>query len=622
MAINITDGFNVLKGTPGVTFSDSSPIDYRMVAANSAARTSILYKYDGMKVFQLDNRMTYVWNSGTSTWSIDIIVGGTGSLNYIPKVTSTSPYLTYGNSPIYASGSFVGINSANPKEYLQIGSYPVSYIGESLPLAFHKGSNAIIGYNWYYNSGDQYFESSSGSSIIRFSGTAGSIYISTREPSAAVFNSSSFFMKNGKVMVGDPSIVTNDALGGVSFLTTGLTNLISGEYLGLGIMNISNSASNKTSVLSFWGRSTTNVNQRVADIYSQIRGSGPDLGNWTKSSLVMKVINRDLSGNATLVHKMELREDGFLFIGPNSNDTVKIISTSPLFPNTLPKLEIMTGDTSGTYNECMVLRHQNIDITAVDRRLGYLMKMSGENNDNESHKMGGVIVESSESWANSPSLYLVTSDKKRMEIDHESYGGNFYFTTPTLSVFQYIPHLTSKIIDRKFIISKNDILVDIHNVGSNGIGDSGNHVNPWNYQAIASGQYAATIATPLLNCSSISPGNVAWIRVGNVVNVSGRVTINVTTSGALTEFRLTLPINSSFGTDLDDDNSNNWQLNGVGKVKTHVDTASGTGGDVASIEAVGISGVGYAYFKFRPSVNGAVYMTYTYQYILGSWPDF
>lgn len=612
MAYTIYDGFNV---------NFAAPIDYRMTAANSAARTAITWKYDGMKVFQLDNRLTYIWNSGTSTWSIDTVVGGTGSLNYIPKVTSTSPYLTYGNSPIYASGSAVGINTTNPKEYLQIGSYPVGYIGQSLPLVIHKGGNSVIGYNWYYTSGDQYFDPSSGSSLISFGGTSGAISISTREPSTAGFNSSSFYMKNGKVMVGNPFVVSNDSLEGVSLLAAGDPNL-SGDYFGLGVMNTSNSASNKTSVLSFWGRSTTNVNQRVADIYSQIRGVGPDLGNWTKSSLVMQVVNRNLAGAATAVHKMELREDGFLFVGPSSYNTTTIFSSSPLFSNTIPKLEIITGETYSSYRECMVLRHQNIDSTAVSRRLGYLMKMSSEGDSNESGKMGGLIVESSESWANNPSLHIVTSDVRRMEIDHTNYGGNFYFTTPTLSVFNSPTYLASKIIGRKFIISQNDIIANIHNVGTNGIGDSGNHASPWGYPSIASGQYAATTATPLLNCSSVLPGNVAWIRVGNVVNVSGRVTISVTASNAITEFRLTLPISSSFGTDLGGGNANNWQLNGVGKVKTHVATGNGTGGDVASIEAVGISGVGYAYFKFRPSVSGTVYMTYTYQYILGSWPSF
>lgn len=606
MAINITDGFNV---------SFSAPIDYRMVAADSAARTSISYKYDGMKVFQLDDRLTYVWNSGPSTWSIDTIVGGTGSINYIPKVTATSPYLTYGNSPIYASGSFVGINSINPKGHLQIGPYPASPF-ESLPLVFQRSFNTTIGFNWYYNSGEQYFDSSSGSSKIVFNAD-GSISISTREPLTGGFNSSSFYMKDGKVMIGNP-FITNDSLEGVSLLATGDSST---DYYGIGLMNTSNSLSDKkTSILSFWGRSTSNVIQRTADIYSQIRGSGPDLGNWTKSSLVMQVFNRDLSGNATAVHKMELREDGSLFVGPSSYNT-STMSSSTLFTNTIPKLEILTGESYGTYSECVVLRHQNVSIDNYYRRLGYLMKMSNENNSVESLKMGGMILESSETWANNPSLYLVTSDVKRMEIDSTTYGGNFYFTKPTVSIFTYPTRLASSIINRKLIISNNDIIANIHNVGLNGIGDSGNHTTPWNYQSIASGQYAAMTATVISNCSSISPGNVAWIRVGNVVNVSGRVTFNVTSSDTKTEFRLSLPINSSFGEE-DGDNNNNWQLNGVGKVKTHVDSGYGTGGDIASIEAYDVSGVGHAYFKFRPSVSGSVYMTYTYQYIVGSWSAF
>lgn len=62
MSINIIDNFSV---------NVSKPIDSRMVVANSTARNSITYKYDGMKVFQQDDRKTYIWNSGTSTWTIE-----------------------------------------------------------------------------------------------------------------------------------------------------------------------------------------------------------------------------------------------------------------------------------------------------------------------------------------------------------------------------------------------------------------------------------------------------------------------------------------------------------------------------------------------------------------------
>ena len=63
MAINITDGFNL---------NYAAPVDYRMVVANSTARLALTYKYDGLKVFQLDTRVSYIWNpSGSGNWNIE-----------------------------------------------------------------------------------------------------------------------------------------------------------------------------------------------------------------------------------------------------------------------------------------------------------------------------------------------------------------------------------------------------------------------------------------------------------------------------------------------------------------------------------------------------------------------
>lgn len=56
------------------------PIDSRLVATSSAVRNNILYKYDGLKVYQTDDKKTYLWN-GTS-WNVEGsgIYGGSGSL--------------------------------------------------------------------------------------------------------------------------------------------------------------------------------------------------------------------------------------------------------------------------------------------------------------------------------------------------------------------------------------------------------------------------------------------------------------------------------------------------------------------------------------------------------------
>jgi len=68
MAINIIDGFYL---------GNSIPLDPRVVAADAATRTSITYKYDGLRVFQQDTRESWIWNSSSSTWSMDVPVSET-----------------------------------------------------------------------------------------------------------------------------------------------------------------------------------------------------------------------------------------------------------------------------------------------------------------------------------------------------------------------------------------------------------------------------------------------------------------------------------------------------------------------------------------------------------------
>jgi len=57
-----------------------SPIDSRMVVANAATRTSLSYLYEGLKVYQTDTKVTWVYK-GTG-WFVDGngIYGGSGSL--------------------------------------------------------------------------------------------------------------------------------------------------------------------------------------------------------------------------------------------------------------------------------------------------------------------------------------------------------------------------------------------------------------------------------------------------------------------------------------------------------------------------------------------------------------
>jgi hypothetical protein len=76
----------------------------------------------------------------------------------------------------------------------------------------------------------------------------------------------------------------------------------------------------------------------------------------------------------------------------------------------------------------------------------------------------------------------------------------------------------------------------LHNVGT---------VTGTTSQYIASGTYTPTF-TNGSNCDSFTARQATWLRVGNVVTVSGQVDVDFTTAAAGASFRVSLPIASNF----------------------------------------------------------------------------
>lgn len=175
MAINIIDGFYLGSATP---------IDSRFVVANTTERTAIEYKYDGLKVFQRDNRTTYIWNSSTSIWEVEGsgALSGTGTLNYVP---SWSGAATLGTSSLYYSYPKIGLNNTSPLSLFDIKDPAGS---ESLALNVRRISgsqdSAVIGYNWYYDSADARVNSLKPSTKIEFGSTQTILSFQTRVPSS------------------------------------------------------------------------------------------------------------------------------------------------------------------------------------------------------------------------------------------------------------------------------------------------------------------------------------------------------------------------------------------------------------------------------------------------------
>lgn len=157
MAINIIDGFFLGSG---------KAIDSRFSVENISERDSIVYKYDGLKVFVSSNRITYVWNANTVSWDVDNSgTSGSGQEGYVSRWSNSS---TIGTSSIYATSSFVGINTTNPLSILQLNN------GSSSPLSLNiQNDSGVVGYNWYYSSGDNRFSSSKKSTKLEMTNLTG-----------------------------------------------------------------------------------------------------------------------------------------------------------------------------------------------------------------------------------------------------------------------------------------------------------------------------------------------------------------------------------------------------------------------------------------------------------------
>jgi len=117
-------------------------------------------------------------------------------------------------------------------------------------------------------------------------------------------------------------------------------------------------------------------------------------------------------------------------------------------------------------------------------------------------------------------------------------------------------------------------------------------------QYIASGTYTPTI-TAGINVTAPSASVCQWMRVGNVVAVSGRCFVNITTSTVATTFRVSLPIASNL---------------------TGASECCGYGGcqssDNINFTVEGTAATDDATFSSRPPTNGATNIPFTFTYLI------
>jgi hypothetical protein len=111
MPIQIIDNFDLNSG---------KPIDNRFVVGSQSfypTKDSITYKYPGMRVWDLNDGIPYVWTGTTFSSENSVSISGNGTANYITKYLSTS---IVGNSIIYDNGTNVGISNPTPAYKLDV----------------------------------------------------------------------------------------------------------------------------------------------------------------------------------------------------------------------------------------------------------------------------------------------------------------------------------------------------------------------------------------------------------------------------------------------------------------------------------------------------------------------
>jgi len=119
MPIKVIDNFEV---------NVTKPIDNRFVVGPQSFytnRDSIPYKYSGLRIWDLNDSLPYVWTG--ATWSNETAAGtviGSGSSGYLTKFVGSSPTSTIGDSTIFESGGNVAIGTlifGSPVAKLQVG---------------------------------------------------------------------------------------------------------------------------------------------------------------------------------------------------------------------------------------------------------------------------------------------------------------------------------------------------------------------------------------------------------------------------------------------------------------------------------------------------------------------
>ena len=100
----------------GFTVNAAQPIDDRLVTSGTASRNAIVYKYNGLRVYDIVANQPYVWNGTiwTSENSSTVTITGTTTTSYIPIFEGNSQITNSLISQVTVGvGKYVNIATGN-----------------------------------------------------------------------------------------------------------------------------------------------------------------------------------------------------------------------------------------------------------------------------------------------------------------------------------------------------------------------------------------------------------------------------------------------------------------------------------------------------------------------------
>ena len=581
MSIQIVTGFLV---------NSSTPIDSKIVASGSTDRSGIPYKYEGMRVFDSSDGFSYVWtNDAFQDERTRQVIGTTHS---VPKFTSA--YYLGDSNIVSDSVGRIGIGVTTPEgsgTLLQIGDN----LSANLPFIVHRrsvsGNNiTVVGHNWKYSgSADDYFKAGFGSTTLTF-GSFGDLSVKTRlsGSSATSYKQAIYVASTGNVGIGNSiSDFSNISPPSTSLEVRGNT-LVTGTVSSSYIL-VSNSGSSFTrGVMLFDPEPLTGASQQglFVDWGTQKNGYfagiigmaavdppvfpailptavGGELRFYTTST---NVGTPGSTSDRSL--RMTIKNDGKVGIGnyPNGVELLQVFGTASIQKVKLevgsaasPSLHFTMGMTdTGIYSAStdeLDISTAGVNRVAVksDGKVGIgtttpseVLEVSGNTRTTKVISNDGTVSLPSYTFTNSTTtgmyLYSPSANPTSKELRLSLIGAD-----------RIVMDSSSISLKQPLSTSNWSLYAAVHRNG----GGVDNYLKP----SISSGEYTPVFtngAGVSVSANAIRPAN--WMRVGNVVSVSGQVVINKTNSSTAL-FSFSLPVTANFnGLTI----NNTWRLAGTG----------------------------------------------------------